>query len=325
MPRILVTGATGFVGRSLLPQLRTANYDIRALSRRPAAEIIPYIEWLSRDLTEVNDFAEALTDVDTVVHLAACVHQFDLNGESGLADYRRDNTEVTRRLAEQAARKGVRRFIYLSTIKVNGEKTAVLTNGGFQSFTESDTPAPEDPYAISKYEAEEALREVCSISDMEYVILRPPLIYGPWVKANFLQLVAAINRGIPLPLGSVHNLRSLLYVENLSEVIQLCIEKPQAANQLFLVSDVDISLRDLVKRIGDILGKWMPLLPCPVSVLNIVGLLTGKQAVIRRLTESLVIDNSRIKRELSWTPRFTLDDGLLNTLNWFRVFHSIHQ
>ncbi|NIN36397.1 MAG: NAD-dependent epimerase/dehydratase family protein [Gammaproteobacteria bacterium] len=324
MTRILVTGATGFVGRSLLPYLKSGNYHIRALSRQPKTELSPDIEWLPYDLIAARDFDDVLSNVDTVIHLASRVHQFDQNGETALNEYRRANTEVTRRLAEEAANKGVRRFIYISTIKVNGGKTSVLANGEYQRFTETDTPAPEDPYAISKYEAEEALKEECSKSEMEYVILRPPLIYGPWVKANFLHLIATINKGIPLPLASVRNCRSLMYVENLSQIIECCIKHPGAANRLFLVSDYDTSLPDLVRRIGNLLGKRLPLLPCPVPLLKFAGFMIGKQAVIRRLTESLVIENTRIKAALSWEPGFSLEDGLRNTLTWYKVFNHIN-
>ncbi|NIN35359.1 MAG: NAD-dependent epimerase/dehydratase family protein, partial [Gammaproteobacteria bacterium] len=197
MPRVLLTGTTGFVGRSLLPHLKSGNYLVRALSRQPKTDLSPDIEQLPCDLITAKDYGDILVDVDTVIHLASRVHQFDQKGETALNEYRRANTEVTRRLAEEAGSKGVRRFIYISTIKVNGEKTSVLDNGQYQRFTETDSPTPEDPYAISKYEAEEALKGLCDKSEMEYVILRPPLIYGPWVKANFLHLIATINKGIP--------------------------------------------------------------------------------------------------------------------------------
>lgn len=324
MPRVLLTGATGFVGRSLLPHLKSANFRVRALSRQPKTGLSPDIEWLPCDLIAAKHFGDALSDIDTVIHLASRVHQFDQNGETALNEYRRNNTEVTRRLAEEAGSKGIRRFIYISTIKVNGEKTGILDNGQYQRFTETDTPEPEDAYAISKYEAEEALKGVCSNSEMEYVILRPPLVFGPWVKANFLRLIATINKGIPLPLASVRNCRSLMYVENLSQIIERCINHPVAANRLFLVSDYDISLPDLVRRIGKLLDKRLPLLPCPIALLKFAGYITGKQAVIRRLTESLVIDNSRVKAELSWEPTFSLEDGLRNTLNWYKVFNNIN-
>jgi UDP-glucose 4-epimerase len=324
MSRILVTGATGFIGRSLLLHLKSGRYLIRGLSRHPKTELSPDIEWLSCDLIAARDFSHALSDIDTVIHLASRVHQFDQNGNTLLNEYRRANTEVTRKLAEEAAANGIRRFIFISSIKVNGEKTSVLDNGQYQRFTETDTPAPEDPYAISKHEAEVALKGLCDKSEMEYVILRPPLIYGPWVKANFLRLIATINKGIPLPLASVRNCRSLMYVENLSQIIECCIRHPGAANRLFLVSDYDISLPDLVRQIGNLLGKRLPLLPCPVTLLKFAGLITGKQAVIHRLTESLVIDNSRIKKELSWEPAFSLEDGLSNTLNWYKVFNNIN-
>ena len=324
MRHILVTGASGFVGRALIKKLADEDYPIRATYHdnkpEPGHGKERQIEWIRVDFENKNDYAKLLDDIEVVVHLAAKVHIAD-NSEQALATFRKANSSVTRLLAEEAAKKGVKRFVYISTVKVHGEKTMCTHNGRYQRFTETDQCNPEDPYAISKLEAEHAISEICRKNPMEYVILRPPLLYGPFVKANFLSLIDTIATGIPLPLASIHNLRSFLYVGNLCHAIMACIRRPEASNQVYLISDIDISLPDLINKIALLLGTKSVLFSFPVSLLKMAGQLTGGRKIIDRLTESLLLDNSKLARELQWVPPVTFEEGLEKTIDWYRNCH----
>jgi UDP-glucose 4-epimerase len=228
-----------------------------------------------------------------------------------LGAFRAVNVDGTLNLARQAAQAGVRRFVFLSSIKVNGE-------GCEEPYREGDAACPQDPYAISKWEAEQGLRQIELETGMDVVILRPPLVYGPGVKANFQRLLAAVDKGWPLPLGAVGNRRSLLYLGNLVDAIQLCLVHPAAAGQTYLVSDgEDVSSPELVRRLARAMGCPARLLPVPPAWLRLAGGLLGRRAVVERLLGSLVVDSSRIRRELGWSPPFRLDAGLAETVQHY--------
>lgn len=254
----------------------------------------------------------ALQGVDCVVHLAARAHVLDENGTDPLADYRRINVEATRNLAQQAATTGVRRFVFLSSIKVNGETTDE------RPFNRDDTPQPLDAYGISKREAEDALRRIGADTGMEIVILRPPLVYGPGVKGNFLRLLRAVAHGMPLPLDSINNRRSLVYIGNLVDAIISCMDVPAAAGKTYLVSDgEDVSTPALVRKLAAALGTPPRLLPCPPALLHFGAALLSKRATVMRLTGSLTVDSSALRQELGWQPRYSLDQGLNATTQWY--------
>jgi nucleoside-diphosphate-sugar epimerase len=249
----------------------------------------------------------------TVVHLAARVHVMADDASDSLREFRQVNCVWTERLARAAASQGVRRFVYLSSIKVNGEQTVV-------PFTEQDPPKPQDPYGASKWEAEEALARVSTKTGMETVVVRSPLVYGPGVKGNFLQLLNILRRGIPLPLASIRNQRSLVYLGNLVDALVRCIQDPRAAGRTYLVSDgEDLSTPELVRRLGDAMGSKVCLWPCPTPLLYWMGQVTGKMGMIDRLVGSLQVNSSKIQTELDWHPPFTVAAGLSETATWFRA------
>jgi nucleoside-diphosphate-sugar epimerase len=258
-----------------------------------------------------TDWSRALKGVDTVVHLAARTHVMREVNSDPLTEYRSINVAGTAHLASAASESGVKRFIYLSSIKVNGE-------GRKEPYTERDIPAPGDHYGISKWEAEMVLQRVHAETNMEVVIIRPPLVYGPGVKANFLQLIKIVNRGIPLPLSSVNNSRSVIYLGNLIDAIVACIDRPEAAGQTYLVSDgEDISTPELIRRVAAALGKAPRLFPCPPMMIRLAGKFTGRFAEVERLLGSLTVDTSKIQRELGWQAPYTLEQGLRETTEWF--------
>jgi nucleoside-diphosphate-sugar epimerase len=264
-----------------------------------------------------TDWSGALQDVSVVIHLAARVHVMHDTARDPLDEFRRINVAGTLRLARQAAANGVKRFVFVSSVKVNGESTA---EG--HSFREIDAPAPLDPYGISKSEAEAALRQLAVETGMEVVIVRPPLLYGPEVKGNFAQMLGVLSKGTYLPLASVRNLRSFIYVGNMADVLISCATHPAAANQTYLVSDgVDVSTPDLLKMAGEAMGRPARLIPFPTSLLRLAGRLAGKTAQIDRLLGSLRIDSGKIRRELNWTPPFTMQQGLRATAEWYRNTH----
>jgi nucleoside-diphosphate-sugar epimerase len=278
------------------------------------AEAMPPMEYAEvGDIGPATRWDEALRGVDAVVHLAARVHVRVRSAPAAIAAYRRVNTAGTERLALAAAAAGVRRFVFLSTLKVNGEATQA------RPFTESDPPAPQDAYARAKWEAEQALHRIGARTGMEVVILRPPLVYGPGVKANFLALLKAVARGLPLPLGAIDNRRSLVYVGNVADAIVKCLEHPAAAGQTFLVRDgEDVSTPELVRRLARALGVKPRLFPVPPSWLSFAGQLTGRRDAVDRLIGSLAIDDAKIREALGWVPPYTLDEGLEATARWFK-------
>lgn len=310
--RVLVTGATGFTGPPVCRHLRDKGHEVIAATRR---QQVPDGAASCRVVGEIDgetDWLAALADVDAVVHLAGRAHIMNDTADDPLAAFRQVNRDGTLRLAQQAAEAGVRRLLFLSSIKVNGEET------GDGPYTEAVRSTPADAYGLSKWEAEEGLREIARSTGPEVVILRPPLIYGPEVKANFLTLLRLCRRGLPLPLGSVRNARSLLYVGNLADAIHQAMIQPKAANKTFLLRDGDdLSMPDLLRRISAAMGRKACLLPFPVSLLTVAAGLTGRGEMVRRVTGSLCLDDSLIRQELDWQPPFTVEQGLQATVDWF--------
>jgi nucleoside-diphosphate-sugar epimerase len=265
------------------------------------------------DRSTERETNEALQGVQIVVHLAARVHVMVDDASNPLQEFQRVNVDWTERLAASAAAQGVLRFVYLSSVKVNGEQTVV-------PFTEQDPPKPQDPYGVSKWEAEQALARVSTQTGMETVVVRSPVVYGPGVRGNFLQLLNILRRGIPLPLASIRNQRSLVYLGNLVDALARCIQDPRAAGRTYLVSDgEDLSTPELVRRLGAAMGTKVCLWPCPTSLLYWMGQVAGKEGMIDRLAGSLQVNSSKIQTELAWHPPFTVDAGLSETAAWFRA------
>ena len=314
----LITGANGFIGQVLCDELLRQGQYIRSVVRSSNSQI-EYIEAvIVGSIDGETDWTDALRDVDIVIHLAARVHVMEEMVANPLAEYLKINLDGTTNLAKQAAAAGVKRFVYVSTIKVNGERT----NEG-QSFTESDNSQPQDNYAISKWKAEQSLKRISQETGLELVIVRPPLVYGASVKANFLNLMDLIHRGIPLPFGSIKNKRSFIYVGNLVDALITCATHSAAAGQTFLVSDgEDISTSELVGQLADCMAKRNRLLKCPIWFLNMASCVLGKASSMERLRDNLQIDNSTIRQQLGWKPKFTVRQGLQSTVDWYLEWRS---
>lgn len=311
---ILVTGANGFVGHRLCVTLSHLGEAVVAATRHILPDIVPNISNIQvHSLSADTDWHRCLQGCNAVVHLAARVHVMIDKATDPLTEFRRVNVGGTLNLARQAAAAGVSRFIYISSIKVHGESTPLD-----RAFTADDIPDPQDPYSISKHEAECGLRRLAAETGMELVIIRPPLVYGPGVRANFLNMMRWLYRGIPLPLGAVHNKRSLLALDNLVDLIIACIAHPAAANQTFLAADgEDLSTTELLRRMGLALGRPARLLPVPTSLLEAGGTLFGRRDMALRLWGSLRVDISKTRELLGWNPPISVDEGLLRTAQGF--------
>jgi nucleoside-diphosphate-sugar epimerase len=311
----LVTGGSGFVGRALINRLTLiAGSTVIAPVRNVATKFpvgVRSIPFTNLDAT--FNWSDELKDVDCVVHAAARVHVMnDVSGDP-LAAFRKVNVEATLNLARQAAASGTKRFIFISSIKVNGEGAEPGT-----VYRADDVPAPIDPYGVSKLEAEQGLKELAAVTGMEVVIIRPVLVYGPGVKANFLSMMRWLYRGVPLPFGAVHNQRSLVAIDNLVDLIVTCSDHPAAANQVFLVSDgEDVSTTQLLRKLAGALGKPARLLPIPVWLMSGAAALLGKRALSDRILGSLQVDISKNRQLLGWTPPVTLDKALSLTAQHF--------
>lgn len=309
--RVLLTGATGFLGSSLLVKLASSTQisHVRALTRRQLKTAASgTLEWISCPdffLIDSSDSA-VLQGVQVVIHAAGRAHVMDETAVDPLAEFRRVNLEGTLSLARRAADAGVRRFIFVSSIKVNGEGTSFG-----KPYTADDVPAPSDPYGVSKQEAEDGLRRLAAETGMEVVIIRPPLVYGPGVKANFLAMMRWLHLGVPLPLGAIRNQRSLVALDNLIDLIVTCIAHPAAANQTFLAADgEDLSTTDLLRRLGAALGRPARLLPVPMWLLKAGATMIGKSALSHRLCGSLQVDISKNRQMLGWVPPVKVDEAL---------------
>ena len=312
----LVTGANGFLGSALCTRLLRDGTSTRGVVRSLSSQTTDVKTLVVGGLSSVTDWTVAVADVDQVVHLAARVHVMKDKSADPLAEFRRVNVDGTTNLAFQAAAAGVRRFVYLSSIKVNGEFTEV---GHY--FSADDAHAPEDPYSVSKHEAEQALLQIAIDTGMEVVIIRPPLVYGPGVKANFESMMRWLVHGVPLPLAAVtQNRRSLVALDNLVDLIITCLSHPAAANQTFLVSDgEDLSTADLLRRTGVALGHPARLFYIPPSVLKISAQVVNKLGIYQRLCGSLQLDISKTRRLLGWTPPVSVDEGLRRAVERFRA------
>ena len=306
--RILVTGASGFVGQALVAHLvgLDATEVIAMMRATPAIRLAGARYVAAGDMTAGRLGAAALEGVEVIVHAAARVHVLNDDKAMSATEFDRVNVTATLELARQAVAAGVRRFVFLSSIGVNGVQTDVG-----KPFTEADPPNPHNPYADSKLKAEQGLLLLSEQSGLEVVIIRPPLVYGPGVRANFAALMRAVQRGWPLPLACVHNLRSMVAMDNLVSFIATCVDHPQAANTTFLVSDGrDISSPDLVRGLAQALGVAARLVPVPVSTLQFVGRALGRGDVIQRVCGNLRVDISKARRVLAWQPPVSMDEGL---------------
>lgn len=309
--KVLISGASGFVGKALCAELARQGQSVRATvrSKAPLGQNIETV--LIGDINGDTDWTGALSGINVVIHLAACT--VNLKDNAAYDALHKINVEGTWNFARQASDNGVQRFIFISSIKVNGEVTPLG-----QPFTVENQPAPIDPYGISKLEAEDCLRRLADETGMEVVIIRPPLVYGPGVKANFRALMRCLKMGIPLPLASIHNKRSMLALENLVDLIITCIDHPAAANQTFLVADgEDLSTTELLQRLGLALGKPAKLIPVPVWLLKTGAMLLGKRDMAQRLLNSLQVDNSQTCERLGWRPPVTVEQALKKTAEDF--------
>ena len=308
--RVLVTGATGFIGSAVLEQAASdSNLILRGTVRRSLIKKMDDIEIISvgNQLPNIN-WSEAVNDVDVIVHTAARAHVINDASTDPLVEFRRVNVDGTLNLARQAANAGVKRFIFLSSIGVNGRSNT-------KPFTEEDTPLPEQDYAISKLEAEMGLQEIALSSEMEIVIIRPPLVYGPNAPGNFGRLFKWMQKNIPLPFGAIRNKRSFIGLDNLVNFIITCVKHPSAANQVFLVSDdEDISTTELLNSISSAFGKKARLLPINQKLLEFLLIRLGKKGLAQQLCGSLQVDISKAKNILNWTPPVSVDEGLRKTV-----------
>lgn len=304
--RFLVTGANGLVGHSLCTELTRRGHKVRAAVRSAGVEPQGFERAIVGSIDGNTDWSAALGDVDVVVHLAARVHVMKDTAANPLAEFRRINVAGSLNLARQAAAAGVKRIVFVSSVKVHGEYTPPG-----HAFSEADLPSPQDSYGVSKHEAELGLRQIALDTGIEVVIVRPPLVYGPGVKANFAALMRAVQRGWPLPLGAVHNQRSLVALDNLVDFIVTCATHPQAANETFMVSDGhDLSTTELVRGLARASGVPARLVPLPIWFLKVGATLVGKRDNAQRLFGDLRVDISKARSLLDWRPPVSVDEGL---------------
>jgi nucleoside-diphosphate-sugar epimerase len=308
---ILITGASGFIGKELCKSLCHDNYFVRAIIRENSKEknVAASDKIIIDEINSTMNWQDELEDIDCVIYLAGRVHIMRDHVNNPLQEFQEANTFSPLNLAKQASLVGVKRFIYLSSIKVNGEATKPYTY-----FTEDTNYIPVDAYALSKYEAEQGLSHIAQKTQMEVVIIRPPLVYGQNVKANFLSIMKVLYKRIPLPFGAVHNQRSLVALDNLVSFIIHCIDHPKAANEIFLISDgEDVSTTELLHKVAKAFGKKTFLVPVPVSLMRFTAKLLGKEDVADRLFGSLQVDSTKAMNLLGWKPVISMDEQLKKT------------
>jgi nucleoside-diphosphate-sugar epimerase len=307
--KVLITGANGFIGRNLCAFLKKQGYFVRGTVRKSMHNIFGVDEYIQvGDIDQKTDWQQALVGIDVVIHLAARVHIVNEKADHPLEKFRKVNVFGTKHLAQAVAQVGVKRFIFVSSVKVNGENNQV-------PYTEKDEPVPEDAYGISKLEAEQVVGHIAAETGLKVVILRLPLVYGPGVKANFRNLIKIAGSSLPLPFKGINNKCSFLYVGNLMEAMAACIEHPRAAGQTFLVSDgQDVSTPGLIRMIANAIGKRVVLFSLPLRFLRMVCKIMGKAKEFEKLTGSLRVDNSKIRNLLGWKVPFTLEEGIRETL-----------
>jgi len=314
MTKVLVTGANGFVGRETMRALQAGGYScVAAVRRQPIPPFPPGTELVEvGDIGPETDWTRAVQGVEFVMHVAGRAHVVREHARDPLSDYRRINVIGTKRLAQAAIAASVRRFVFVSSVKVNGEVT------GCQPFTGNDTPAPVDAYGISKWEAEQELRRLAAASNMEIAIVRPVLVYGPGVRANFLSLFHLVYKGLPLPFGMVDNRRSMVSLGNLASLLARCLWHPGAAGRTFMASDgEDLSTPDWIRRIASALHKSARLLPLPPQFIRLASICAGKPGLANRLCGSLVVDSKPAREALEWEPPFSVDQELARTARWY--------
>ena len=315
MPNVLVTGANGFIGKALCRRMLAEGWHVRAAIRSFAKkDVLPKGVEIVESGTIDSDtkWGPAVDGMDAVVHLAAKVHVKDESSADPITEYRKINVAATKQIAQISGSFRSRRFIYMSSIKVNGE-------GKSDPYAAEDRPAPADPYALSKLEAEQELLRIAGKTGLELVVLRPPLVYGPEVKANFLQLIKLIDRGIPLPLAKVKNHRSFIFLGNLVDALLVCLVHPKAAGKTFVLSDnIEISTPELIQKISAALGKPSRLFPFPPDLLRLMGRVTRRSKTVSRLLDTLMVDNTKIQAELGWNPPYAMEEGLKETIRWYQ-------
>lgn len=312
--RLLVTGASGFVGRALCDISIRRGWSVKGALRSPSQLPTGVDAILVGQIDGATDWGLALDGVDVVIHCAARVHVMKDDASDPMKEFLKTNVDGTENLAYQAVKAGVKRLVFVSSIKVNGEQSP---EG--KPFTEADIPVPHDPYGISKWRAEQSLLKISHETGLEIVIVRPPLIYGACVGGNFLSLLRAVSRGLPLPLGAVRNGRSLLYVDNLTDALMVCATHPKASGQTYLVSDgQDVSTAELICMIASALKCKVRLFYFPTSLMRALALLIGRGDKVSRLLGSLQVSNAKIRKELGWVPRYSIEEGLRVTADWFR-------
>jgi len=307
---ILITGANGFVGKALTKALLNAGYfvrgAVRALPQHPFIEHENFELIAAGEINSQTNWSEALKSIDIVIHTAARVHMMNETALDPFTEYREVNTAGTLKLVEDSIEAGIKKIIFISSIKVNGEETID------KPFTESDFCSPDDPYGLSKWEAEQGIIQKAFGRNISYTIIRLPLVYGDGVKANFQKLVQLVKSNIPLPLGAIKNKRSFLYIGNLSSAIFEIIRNPASHNKTYLLSDNDdVSTAELIRKIAKAYGVKRYLLPVPLFLFKLLGKITGKQKAITRLLGSLQVDSSKVRQELNWTPPYTVQTGLV--------------
>ncbi|MCP4974594.1 MAG: NAD-dependent epimerase/dehydratase family protein [Maribacter sp.] len=324
--KILLTGATGFIGRALVDELLEKGHEVNAIIREISGDLPTQVnQFILYDLgvllhessgESLEVVSRALQGVEVVIHTVARVHILKEFSIDPLSDNRRINRDVTLTLATKAAQSGIKRFVFLSSIKANGESTQIG-----KPFTSEDDFVPDDPYGLSKYEAEVGLFDIARTTNLEVVVIRPPLVYGPGVKANFLLLLKWVEKGIPLPFGLVKNSRSLIALKNLVHFIGFCADfklTPGAANEVFLISDgEDISTTDLIRKIAKKFHRKILFLPVPVGLMSLVANIIGKKEIIHRLFRSLQVDDTKARIKLGWKPVTTMDKELAKTVKYF--------